>query len=142
MNGIINFFFEETAEIDLSERKITQWVNEICKRNDATLSDVNYIICSDDHLLSINQEYLEHDFYTDIITFDNSEKEGVIEGDIFLSVDRIKENAMSMGVTFDNELLRVFAHGILHLIGYGDKSEQEIRVMRKKEDECLSLFPE
>ena len=100
---------------------------------------INYIFCSDDYLLKINKEYLNHDTLTDIITFDNSEEEGKIEADIFISIDRIKENALSLKKDFDQELHRVIIHGLLHLLGYNDKTDDDKAEMRKKEDACLSL---
>ena len=104
------------------------------------LSNINYIFCSDDYLLTINQEHLNHDYYTDIITFDLSEKENNIESDIFISIDRVKENAKNNHVKFHIELYRVLIHGVLHLLGFNDKNEEEKLIMREKEDACLSLL--
>lgn len=115
-----------------------KWLEKIAIRESREIGELNYIFCSDDYLLKVNQEYLNHDFFTDIITFDYSESH--IEGDIYISVDRVKENAMSIEVSFKNELHRVLAHGLLHLLGYKDKSEKERKEMRLKEEACLSLL--
>ena len=104
------------------------------------MGDLNYIFCSDDYLLEINKQYLDHDYYTDIITFDNSEEEGKIEGDIYVSVDRVKENAIEFGANFETELRRVLIHGLLHLMNYTDTSEELKAQMRAKEDECLLIY--
>ena len=101
---------------------------------------MNYIFSNDDYLLKINQDFLQHDTYTDIITFDNSSQKGKIDGEIYISVDRIKENAQIQQIGFDSELHRVMAHGLLHLCGYKDKSEADIKKMREKEDEAIEKF--
>jgi len=106
---------------------------------DKVVGDINYIFCDDTYLLGINQKYLKHDTYTDIISFDYSEGE-TLAGDIFVSVERVRENAIEFGASFDNELLRVMSHGILHLAGYGDKEKSEVEVMRHKEEEKMKLF--
>jgi rRNA maturation RNase YbeY len=102
------------------------------------VNQLNYIFCSDEYLLTINQQYLNHDFYTDIITFDNSEEEGIVEGDIFVSLDRIRENANELNKPFEEELFRVLAHGVLHLVGYDDINDEQELEMREKEDLYLS----
>jgi len=101
------------------------------------MGDLNYIFMSDEELLKINQQYLNHDTYTDIITFDNSEDEGCIHGDIFISIDRVTENAENFKTEFETELRRVLAHGLLHLCGYKDKSEKEAELMRGMEENAL-----
>jgi len=101
--------------------------------------NINYVFCSDDHLLQINKEYLDHDTYTDIVTFDNSENAKEIEADIFISIDRIRENAIKLSRPEDEELHRVIIHGLLHIMGYSDKTDQNKQAMREKEDACLSL---
>ena len=101
---------------------------------------MNYIFCSDDYLLEVNKQYLDHDYYTDIITFDNSEEKGKLEGDIFVSIERVKENAENLKLAFDVELRRVLVHGLLHLIGFSDSDQELKNQMRAKEDECLLLF--
>lgn len=105
------------------------------------IDKLNYIFCSDSYLLQINKTYLKHDFFTDIISFDLSEGEAVT-GEIYISIDRVKENAITHSSSFKNELLRVIFHGALHLCGYNDKKKSEITLMRKKEDYYLQLFQE
>ncbi len=104
-------------------------------------STINYIICSDEYLLNINQQYLQHNYYTDIITFDLSENARVLlEGEIYVSLDRVKDNALTEGTDWKTELYRVLFHGVLHLCGYKDKKPADIKMMRAKEDEYLKLF--
>lgn len=135
-------FFEEDISFNLEHSsQLTEWLTKIVIEENQTLKEVNYIFCSDDYLYQMNVDYLDHDTYTDIITFDNSEEEGQIEGDIFISIDRIKENSLALANSFQNELHRVMAHGLLHLLAYNDKTEEEKAMMRKKEDSCLSLLP-
>lgn len=135
----INFFSEEISFKIPHPRKTSTWLKEVIKKEKRTLEGLNFIFCSDEHLRQINIQYLNHKTFTDIITFDQSEKEKSILGDIFISIDRITENANNFGVTFDNELHRVLVHGVLHLVGYGDKSDKAKSLMRKKEDAYLSL---
>ena len=104
-----------------------------------SLKTLNFIFCTDEYLHSINLQYLNHDTYTDIITFDNSEGDGLIEGDIFISIDRVKENANKFDVSLEKEIKRVMAHGVLHLCGYIDKTAGEAKQMRLKEDEALDI---
>ncbi len=104
------------------------------------LESLNYIFCSDPYLHQINVQYLDHDTYTDIITFDNAEEENTIESDIFISIDRVKENAASFDAGFEQELRRVMAHGVLHLLGFGDKTETEKQIMREQEEKWVSEF--
>ena len=101
--------------------------------------DINYIFCDDDYILEINKQYLDHDYYTDIISFDYSVG-NELHGDIFVSIDRVRENAVDFNVTFDEELKRVIIHGILHYVGYKDKTEEDEVLMRQKEDEKIKMF--
>tara|TARA_R110000850_G_scaffold184197_2_gene309770 strand:- start:1414 stop:1833 length:420 start_codon:yes stop_codon:yes gene_type:complete len=117
----------------------TKWLDLIAGSETKTIGEVSYVFCSDAFLLQINQDYLGHDTFTDIITFDYCE-EGLINGEIYISTDRVKENASSFGVSLTNELHRVMAHGLLHLCGYGDKSEAEAQLMRDKENEKIGMF--
>jgi probable rRNA maturation factor len=134
-------FFTEDISFKLSGTiKIKKWIKTISNSVDYEIGDLNYIFCSDEYLLGINKEYLDHDYYTDIITFDNSEDEHVLEGDIFISIDRVKDNAQNLAVGFDVELRRVIIHGLLHLIGFDDQTDELKQTMRAKEDECLGLF--
>jgi len=132
-----------TVEIkfDLSNKlKVKSWVKSIITSEGKSLGDITYIFCSDTYLGSINEKYLKHHTLTDIITFDYSDK-GKISGDIFISIDRIKENSGSFKTTFNEEFSRVMAHGILHLVGYKDKTNEEKIIMRSKEDYYLSSSP-
>jgi probable rRNA maturation factor len=117
----------------------SKWLESVAVSETKTIGEVAYVFCSDEFLLQINQDYLGHDTFTDIITFDYCE-EGLINGEIYISTDRVKENAASFGVGFINELHRVMAHGLLHLCGYGDKSEAEAQLMRDKENEKIGMF--
>jgi probable rRNA maturation factor len=122
-----------------SASTLMHWLVSLANSHDSTIEEVQYIFCTDDYLLDINKEHLGHDYYTDIITFPY--KEGrQIASDIFISVDRVKENASTYKVSYQEELLRVMAHGLLHLIGFKDKTEEEAQVMRQKEEEALALY--
>ena len=138
---MINFF---TEEIDFSlenEERIRTWIKGRFEFYVVDIQLINYVFCSDDYLLNINKEHLDHDYYTDIITFDMRDAKGQpIEADIFVSIDRIKDNAKKEGVTFLSELHRVLIHGLLHLVGYGDKTDEEVVEMRTQEEKCLSLL--
>lgn len=124
-----------------SRTLIKKWLKQIIENKGYKLGTLSYILCDDDYLLEINKQYLQHEFYTDIITFDYVEN-GVINGDIFISVDRVKENATSFGVSEREELMRVFAHGVLHLSGLKDATSEEASQMRKAENESLELLKE
>lgn len=124
-----------------SRTLIKKWLKQIIENKGYKLGTLSYILCDDDYLLEINKQYLQHEFYTDIITFDYVEN-GVINGDIFISVDRVKENAASFGVSEREELMRVFAHGVLHLSGLKDATSEEASQMRKAENESLDLLKE
>lgn len=133
-------FHSEEIEFELKNQKlIKDWVLKIIENHSKELGDLNYIFCSDEYLLKINKEHLDHDYYTDIITFDYCEND-VVSGDLFLSVDRISENAKTFGKTQLNELNRVIAHGLLHLLGFKDKTDQEANEMRSQEDAALNLL--
>jgi len=136
----ISFFSEDTPFELPHQHVIKEWIGYIITAEGKSLKHLNYIFCSDAHLLKINQEYLDHDYYTDIITFNSSNQEDVIEGDIFISIDRVQDNALSLGHSFSHELNRVIAHGVLHLIGYDDSSASLQQTMRTKEDSYLYLF--
>jgi probable rRNA maturation factor len=139
METRIHFFTEDIA-FNLSDTTgVRTWIHQSIVSEGNQLGELNYIFCSDDYLHKINMEYLNHDTLTDIITFDNSEEENLIEGDIFISIERVEDNAEDIGVTFHEELARVMIHGVLHLIGYKDKTPEECRKMRSKEDHYLSL---
>ena len=133
------YFFSEDISFTFPEKLVVRsWISETIKSENYKLGELNFIFCSDDYLLKINQEYLNHDTYTDIVTFDNSETPGTIVGDIFISIDRIRENAAKFKVTPIDELHRVVIHGTLHLLGYTDKNKKSKSLMTQKEDEYLS----
>ena len=133
-------FFEEDIRFKLKDKtKVKSWVKATIEAEGYKLQELNYIFCSDEYLLGINQQYLDHDTYTDIITFDNSEKEKVITGDIFISIDRIRENAAKYNITEADELHRVIIHGALHLLVYEDKTPVTKQKMTQKEDFYLNL---
>lgn len=122
------------------DQTLADWCRRILPILPKPLSQITFIHCSDDELLEINKEYLEHDYYTDIITFDLREDPNEpLEGDLFLSIDRITDNANNLGITFEQELKRVMIHGILHLCGYGDKTPEDIALMREKENYFIAL---
>ncbi len=133
-------FVSEQITFQLSDKqKVKRWITEICQQNNKKVGDVAYLFCSDAYLLEANIQYLGHDTYTDIITFDYVEG-NVVNGDIMISIDRVCENAKRFGVSFDHELHRVIIHGILHLLGQKDKSSKDAAMMRKREDEALTIW--
>ena len=132
-------FFEEDIAFKLKNKTLVrQWITDTIIAEGFKLKELNYIFCSDAYLLEINQQYLDHDTYTDIVTFDNSEEEGKIVSDIFISIERIRENAIKFNVTETTELHRIIIHGALHLLGYKDKSPADKQKMTQKEDFYLS----
>jgi len=136
----IHFFQEDVSFLPENSEELIRWIGQMALDKGYAIRMLNYIFCSDEYLLQINLQYLDHNYYTDIITFDHSEDEKDIEADVFISIDRIKENAVSQETVFQRELSRVMIHGLLHLIGYEDKTDQDKLVMREKEDACLSLL--
>jgi probable rRNA maturation factor len=137
---MLKFFSEEISFKLPQSVKTSKWIKTISLSEGYKIGELNYIFCSDYYLLEINKQYLDHDYYTDIITFDNSEEEGKLEGDIYVSIDRVRENAAGLGVDFEVELRRVLIHGLLHLIGFEDGSDELKKQMRAKEDACLLAF--
>lgn len=135
----VNFFFEEIKYTIKNKNKLRTWINRTLLEENKSLEELNFIFCSDDYLLHINQQYLQHNTYTDIITFDNSSSANKIVGDIFISIDRIKENAQTFNVSETEELHRIIIHGTLHLSGYEDKTKSNKNIMTLKEDEYLAL---
>jgi rRNA maturation RNase YbeY len=119
--------------------KVKKWITDLIKAQNKKVGDISYLFCDDAYLIEINRTYLDHDTYTDIITFDYVEGD-TISGDILISVERVKENAQLFNTTFDQELHRVIIHGVLHLLGQGDKTEAEAAQMRKKEEAALALW--
>lgn len=134
------FHFEDVAFELPDEEALTAWITLIAKTEGKPVREVNCIFCSDEHLRQINVAYLDHDYYTDIITFPYAQP-GVVEGDLFISSERVADNAQNNNVCFFHELCRVMAHGVLHLAGYGDKTAEEERLMRQKEDFYLKKLP-
>jgi probable rRNA maturation factor len=137
--ALINFFSEDLSFKLDHPRKTSNWIKTAILTEKRNLEQLNFIFCSDSYLLQINKDYLNHKTLTDIVTFDQSEDAKVIQGDIFISIERIKDNAQKFNVSFDSEIHRVIIHGVLHLIGYGDKNPTAKAKMRKKEDAYLSL---
>lgn len=132
-------FLSEGISFDVENpEELIRWITETIIHENKILGELSYIFCSDDYLHQINLEYLNHDTYTDIITFNYCE-ENHVSGDIFISIDRIKENAITYKTSFENELNRVIIHGVLHLIGYNDKTDEQQNEMTAKEDFYLSL---
>jgi probable rRNA maturation factor len=139
----ISFFSEDIVFLPDNPNILRTWLDEVAEHHNQIINSINYIYCSDNYLLQINQEYLQHDYFTDIITFDHRDSlEDPIEADIFISIDRIKENASNHQVEWTNELHRVMIHGLLHLLGLDDKTNEQKEFMRKSEDASLSLLRE
>ena len=135
----IYFFFER--QISLGNRtELKRFLENIFKQEGKSLNYLNYIFCSDDYLRAINKTYLNHNYYTDIITFELSAKGGPVEGEVYISVDRVKENSLSFEVSFRKEVHRIIIHGALHLCGYGDKTKPGKREMTKREDFYLARY--
>jgi probable rRNA maturation factor len=136
----VQFFFLQTS-ISLKNRsKLKTFIKDLFKNEKQNLHRLNYIFCSDEHLLSINKEFLNHDFYTDIITFDLSESKDRVDGEIYISLDRVRDNAQNFDTGLNKELHRVIFHGALHLCGYKDKSPRDETAMRVAENKYLDLY--
>jgi rRNA maturation RNase YbeY len=120
--------------------KTRRWLRSVITDQGLGLNHLNYVFCSDEFLLQMNKEYLNHDYYTDILTFDSSDEENTIEGDIFISIDRAADNAVQFGVSFESELRRLLVHGVLHLSGQSDETDEEEAEMRRLEDHYLATF--
>jgi len=136
----VNFFSEDVKYTLKNKTQIRQWIYDTIVAEGYTLEELNFILCSDEYLLVINQQYLNHDTYTDVITFDNSEVPKSILGDIFISIERIQENAKQFKGTVQQELCRVMIHGTLHLLGFKDKGKAAKTLMTQKEDQYLALL--
>ena len=135
---MISYFNEDTAFHFKGKTLTNRWLRMVAGSEIKQVGDISIIFCSDNYILDVNMRYLQHDYFTDIITFDYCEGDK-LSGDLFISVDSVRENAVYYGTEFDDELNRVIVHGVLHLIGYDDHTPQEQRVMREKEDYYLSL---
>lgn len=136
---MVEFSYEQITKFSITTDLISKWVDDIINLHNKLSGDISIIFCSDEYLLKINSQYLEHNYFTDVITFDYTDS-NVVSGDIFISIDRVQENAKTYSISFINELLRVIIHGVLHLLGFNDKSESEKIIMTSKEDECLKLY--
>ncbi len=136
----IQFFFLQDKSILKNRTALKAFLPKIFRQNSKQLSNLTYIFCSDDYLLSINKAHLKHDFYTDIITFDLSDPPGQITGEIYISTDRVRDNAATLRVSIKEELHRVIFHGALHLCGFNDKSARDEKVMRDAENMCLKAY--
>lgn len=137
----INFFSEEIRFVLPQKGKSRDWINEIFRRERKKCGIINFVFCNDAFLLDINKRYLNHSTFTDIITFDLSTDKKYLNADIYISIERVKENAKTFKSLFKVELYRVMSHGVLHLIGYNDKSPQETLIIREREDFYISLLP-
>ncbi len=135
---MISYNYETEFELS-NEESFSKWISAIIESESKKEGEINYIFCDDEYLLEINQQYLDHDTLTDIISFDYSVG-NELHGDIFISIERVRENAVDFNVSFDEELKRVMAHGVLHYCGYKDKTESDEQLMRSKEDEKIKMF--
>lgn len=136
---MISYFLEDTNFKFNTRRRTSRWLMSVAKIENRSIGEINIIFCSDPYILDLNIKSLDHHFFTDIITFDYCEGD-ILSGDLYISVDTVRANAEFYNTDFDNELYRVIVHGLLHLIGYDDHSDEEIAVMRSKEDFCLNLL--
>ena len=139
---MISYYNDDVKLPSIKKRSTSSWIKSVAAKYQKTVDSISYIFCSDEKILEVNKQYLQHDYYTDIITFDYTENSDIISGDIFVSIDRVKDNAKEFKVTFEEELRRVLIHGILHLLGYPDKKPSEERKMRQKENEALLVYEE
>ena len=139
---LTNFFFETKNLKIKNKTKVRSLIKSLCLKENKKLGFINCVFCSDEYLVEINKKHLKNDYYTDIITFDHKEAEDNVEGDLYISAERIKENAKNFRVTTEEELVRVIIHGVLHLIGYKDKSKKEKVIMTQKENKYISLYKE
>ena len=136
----INFYSLDRNPALKSRKKLKLYIEGLFAKERKKLGKLSYIFCSDEHLLGINNEFLKHDFYTDVITFDLSVNESETEGEVYLSIDRIKDNAKQAGASFTGELHRVIFHGALHLCGYKDKKKEDVLIMRSLEEKHIKLY--
>lgn len=136
---MVEFFCEDIEFSPSSPEALKNWINMVVENEQHLVGNINYIYCSNSYLLNINQTYLHHHAFTDILTFDQSTNADVIAGDIYISIDQIRSNAVKYHEPFHRELKRVMVHGVLHLLGYNDKSAEEQQEMNKKEEAYLSL---
>ncbi len=135
---MISYYFQDTDFVFRDRRKTNEWLKLAAESEICRIGDISIIFCSDNYVLDINQRFLHHDYFTDIITFDYCEGDR-LSGDLFISVDSVRENAVEFGTEFKEELNRVIIHGLLHLMGYDDHTEEDVKMMRSKENYYLSL---
>ena len=136
---MLDINYEDVDDLSLNEIDLTNWISKVCSSENHEFGDISLIFCSDDYLLDINRTHLDHDYYTDIITFYYTENK-IVSGDLFISIDRVRDNATDFNFSFEHELHRVIIHGVLHLCGYKDKSDEEEKLMRTKENNALSMI--
>ncbi|MEI7596330.1 MAG: rRNA maturation RNase YbeY [Bacteroidota bacterium] len=136
----INFFIEEISFNLKNKNKIKSLLKQVNYNNKQLSGEINYILCPDEYLLNINKEYLNHNTYTDIITFENYDNSGELMADIYISIDRVIENSKKFSTSFSDEIIRVISHGFLHICGFKDKTKKESETMRVKENECIALY--
>lgn len=137
--SMINFTVKKIDMPEFNQEKIKAWIIEVANRHDKKVGDLTYVFCDDEKILEVNRQFLQHDYYTDIITFDYSNKRR-ISGDMFISLDTVKSNAELFNKSFDEEFMRVIIHGVLHLCGINDKGEGEREIMERHENEALDLL--
>ena len=135
----INYQCQDIKFVLKEKRKVSKWINDVIKLHQKKLGSVSYIFCSNQYILELNQQYLNHNYFTDIITFDYC-YDNKVEGDIFISIDTVLDNSHCFKTNFNDELLRVIIHGVLHLVGFSDKTAKQQKQMRVLEDEALSIF--
>lgn len=138
--GKITFYTEDISFTLPQKRDFRAWIESVVRSNNKEVGEISYIFCSDAYLLDVNKQYLNHDYYTDIITFDYCEGQ-VVSGDLFISIQRVKEYASENSIDFQNELQRVVIHGVLHLLGHKDKKKEDAANMRKLEENAMKIFP-
>ena len=136
----IYFHFQNVKDLLKQKRKHKEWVRSVIEFEKKQCGDINFIFCDDQHLLSLNQKHLNHNTLTDIITFDLSDDPNIVQADIFISLDRVQDNAQKFETTTHDELRRVMIHGVLHVLGLNDKTERDKRRMRSAEDKALAQF--
>lgn len=137
--SMINFTVKKIAMPEFDQERTKAWIVEVASRHEKKVGDLTYIFCDDEKILEVNRQFLQHDYYTDIITFDYSNKRR-ISGDMFISLDTVKSNAELFGRTYEEEFMRVIIHGVLHLCGINDKGEGEREIMERHENEALALL--
>ena len=137
---MISYFTENCGKPAICTKRCSAWIKDIASKHGKTIGEIAYVFCDDAKILEVNRQYLGHDYYTDIITFDYCEDDK-LSGDIFISLDTVKSNSATSGTEYYDELTRVIIHGILHLCGYKDKSDDESRAMRALEDEAVAALP-